>query len=87
MVFSPGQCDKVISSHKQLFAHLISSWHVPTCGTQVVASFTQDGLWYDGSYPESETMSTWETMAARYKDTWNVYALDCFNEPFSGMSP
>ena len=45
--------------------------------------YMQDGLWYDNSYPPSTTLKAWNIMINRYKNQWNVIAMDVFNEPFS----
>ena len=44
--------------------------------------YMQDGLWYDDKYPQSTTLKVWNMMVDRYKDYWNVFAIDVFNEPF-----
>eukprot|EP01112_Ceratiomyxa_fruticulosa_P009012 TRINITY_DN2345_c0_g4_i2.p1 TRINITY_DN2345_c0_g4~~TRINITY_DN2345_c0_g4_i2.p1 ORF type:complete len:297 (-),score=59.91 TRINITY_DN2345_c0_g4_i2:89-979(-) len=44
-------------------------------------TFAQDGLWYDSAHPESQVISMWDKVIARYSKTWNVVALDLKNEP------
>ena len=44
--------------------------------------YITDGLWYNSAYPQSATKAAWQTMINRYKGTWNVIAMDVFNEPF-----
>ena len=46
--------------------------------------YMQDGLWYDDSYSTDDNKKAWKVMIDRYKDTWNVIAMDVFNEPFDG---
>mmetsp|Transcript_17870 Transcript_17870/g.19901 ORF Transcript_17870/g.19901 Transcript_17870/m.19901 type:complete len:393 (+) Transcript_17870:14-1192(+) len=46
-------------------------------------TFMQDGLWYDATHPESMVIKGWDTLIARYANTWNVVALDLKNEPFA----
>ncbi len=48
-----------------------------------------NGLWHDGTYSETAVNDAWETMVLRYKDTWNVFGADIFNEvgSFLPLSP
>ena len=40
--------------------------------------YMQDGLWYNDKYPQTTTLNVWKTMFNRYKDSWNVFAIDVF---------
>ena len=40
-----------------------------------------DGLWYDGTTPESRVMESWDLVAASLCGAWNVFAVDLMNEP------
>jgi len=44
-------------------------------------TFMQDGLWYDSSHPETMVLAGWDKLVARYKNQWNVFAMDVKNEP------
>jgi len=44
---------------------------------------TQDGMWYNDANPESVVIGGWAKLLTRYKDQWNVFAVDIKNEPFS----
>lgn len=47
-------------------------------------AFSSNGLWYDSSHPESVVIQGWRKLADRYRNTWNVFAIDVKNEPFQG---
>ena len=38
-------------------------------------------LWYDNTYSLSDMINFWKTMVTHYANTWNVVAVDLFNEP------
>jgi endoglucanase len=41
-------------------------------------------LWFNSKFSEKDALAGWTKMAKRYKDQWNVFAIDVFNEPFGG---
>lgn len=43
---------------------------------------SSNGLWYDGSHPESLVIQGWRALATRYKSYWNILGADIKNEPF-----
>jgi aryl-phospho-beta-D-glucosidase BglC (GH1 family) len=40
---------------------------------------SNNGLWYDSSHTEAQVIQGWQALATRYKDTWNVFAMDVKN--------
>lgn len=46
--------------------------------------YSSNGLWYDSNHPESLVIQGWRKLADRYRNTWNVFAIDVKNEPFQG---
>ena len=42
-----------------------------------------NGLWYTGSYPESQWIDDWKMLARRYKGNDTVIGMDLRNEPFN----
>jgi endoglucanase len=46
-------------------------------------NYNNNGLWYDSTYSQNDTLAIWKFMVDRYKNTWNVVAMDVFNEPFA----
>lgn len=47
-------------------------------------AFSSNGLWYDSSHSEAQVIEGWKKLIERYKNTWNVFAIDVKNEPFQG---
>jgi endoglucanase len=45
-------------------------------------AFGSNGLWYDSSHSEAAVIQGWRKLADRYRNTWNVFAIDVKNEPF-----
>lgn len=45
-------------------------------------AFSKNGLWYDSSHSEAVVISGWRKLADRYRNNWNVFAIDVKNEPF-----
>jgi endoglucanase len=41
-------------------------------------------LWFNSKFTEQDALNGWTAMAKRFKDKWNVFAIDVFNEPFGG---
>lgn len=41
----------------------------------------ENGLWYNGRYPEEAWIADWRSVAARYRDRPNVVGVDLRNEP------
>lgn len=46
-------------------------------------SSSSDGFWYSSTYNEATVIQMWNKLIQRYKNTWNVFAIDVKNEPFS----
>jgi len=44
-------------------------------------SFMADGTWCDASHPESMVIDGWVKLLTRYRQQWNVFAVDLKNEP------
>lgn len=42
-------------------------------------AFGSNGLWYDNSHSESLVVEGWNRLIARFKNTWNVFAIDVKN--------
>lgn len=45
-------------------------------------AYASNGLWYDASHSEAQVIQGWRKLADRYRNTWNVFAIDVKNEPF-----
>ncbi len=45
---------------------------------------SSNGLWYDAQHPESQWISDWQMLAARYADDPTVIGADLHNEPYNG---
>lgn len=45
-------------------------------------AFSSNGLWYDSTHSEALVVQGWRALVARYKNVWNVFAIDVKNEPF-----
>jgi endoglucanase len=39
-------------------------------------------LWYDSGTSEAQVIQSWQNMATRYQNSWNVFAVDLTNEPY-----
>lgn len=39
-------------------------------------------VFYNDDWSRNDTLTGWQTLAERYRDRWNVFAADIFNEPF-----
>ncbi len=44
---------------------------------------SSNGLWFDSTHSEALVIQGWKTLASRYQNYWNVFAMDIKNEPFS----
>ena len=44
----------------------------------------QSPVWFNSQFSEQDALDGWTAMAKRYKNQWNVFAIDVFNEPFGG---
>jgi endoglucanase len=45
-------------------------------------AYASNGLWYDSTHSEAVVIQGWRNLVARYKNVWNVFAIDIKNEPF-----
>lgn len=56
---------------------VILDMHRKTAGVGV----DDDGVWYDGSFTETDFITAWEALATRYAGFQNVIGFDPWNEP------
>lgn len=42
-------------------------------------AYSSNGLWYDSSHSEALVIEGWRKLADRYRNTWNVFAIDVKN--------
>ena len=42
-------------------------------------SSSSDGYWYSSTYNEATVIQMWTKLIQRYKNTWNVFAIDVKN--------
>jgi len=45
---------------------------------------TENGLWYNGTYSETDWVNDWVTLAQRYAGNPTVIGVDLHNEPYNG---
>lgn len=45
-------------------------------------AYGSNGLWYDSTHSEAQVIQGFRMLADRYRNTWNVFAIDVKNEPF-----
>jgi aryl-phospho-beta-D-glucosidase BglC (GH1 family) len=72
--------DKIIDYAGQIGLKVILDHHRNDAGV----STTENGLWYDDKYSETDWVNDWVTLTQRYADNATVIGVDLHNEPFNG---
>lgn len=72
--------DRIVDYAGQIGLRIILDHHRSDAG----AGTSGNGLWYDAAHPESQWISDWQMLAARYADDPTVIGADLHNEPYNG---
>lgn len=72
--------DKIIAYADEVGLKVILDHHRNTAGVGT----TENGLWYNGTYSETDWVNDWVTLATRYADNPTVIGVDLHNEPYNG---
>lgn len=72
--------DRIVDYAGQIGLRIILDHHRSDAG----AGTSANGLWYDAAHPESQWISDWQMLAARYADDPTVIGADLHNEPYNG---
>lgn len=72
--------DRIVDYAGQIGLRIILDHHRSDAG----AGTSGNGLWYDAAHPESQWISDWRMLAARYADDPTVIGADLHNEPYNG---
>ena len=72
--------DKIIAYAGEVGLKVILDHHRNTAGVGT----TDNGLWYNGTYSETDWVNDWVTLTRRYADNPTVIGVDLHNEPYNG---
>lgn len=72
--------DKIIAYADEVGLKVILDHHRNTAGVGT----TENGLWYNGTYSETDWVNDWVTLAQRYAGNPTVIGVDLHNEPYNG---
>ncbi|WP_431233339.1 cellulase family glycosylhydrolase [Mycolicibacterium psychrotolerans] len=72
--------DKIVDYAGEIGLKIILDHHRNESGV----STTENGLWYNDKYSETDWVNDWVTLTARYADDPTVIGVDLHNEPYNG---